>query len=245
MSTQQPSDAEISSACDFLKSMIGKVVSTELAQQFRDALHSKLSDRFHSHWFPETPTKGHAFRCIQSSIGRTDPLLASVLVQVMKGGEKQRHTVIQALPGRGEFTVWIDPGEVTLRVGDRGQLTTLYGTTTTATRRRAVSPESIRKQRSLSPSAKDFAPRSSPPQSPNMVRSTRTTPATTPYAPPSRSSPYFAGYYGYTTPPMMEPIPSRMYSNTASSNSSFHQQSPQGYQQLATLWGHQGIAAAN
>jgi protein Tob/BTG len=243
MSTQ-PSDAEISSACDFLKSMIGKVVSTQLAQQFRDTLHSKLSDRFKNHWFPATPTKGHAFRCIQSSSGRTDPLLASVLVQVMKGGEKQRRTVIQALPGRGEFTIWIDPGEVTLRVGDRGQLTMLYGTsTTTTTRRRAGSPESTRKQRSLSPSAKDFAPRSSPPQSPDMARSTRTTPATTPYAPPSR---YFAGYHGYTTPSMMQPIPSSMYPNTASSNSSFHQQqSPQGYQQLASLWGHQGIAAAN
>lgn len=157
---------EIDAVCDCIEKIILFKLKDEHASAIKaitDDLKEKLTSRFSNHWFPETPDRGSAFRCIQSTPQRIDPLLHSSLKKHLN--PTMLKTVLLNLPGQGDFTIFIDPNDVSLRVGESRLSTQLYGTPRStiqkSTRSRPASPET--KKRSLSPSAESFAPRNSPP----------------------------------------------------------------------------------
>lgn len=79
----------------------------------RDAFIHTMSKRYNGHWHPEQPERGNAFRCVSVSDGRLDPVLRETATMA---GILDHSALVEALPS--DFTLWVDPGEVSVRVGD-------------------------------------------------------------------------------------------------------------------------------
>ena len=117
---------EIESATKFLVELIkngskyGKL-SDEQLQLFRLSTIEVLTNHYSNHWFPEHPVKGSGYRCIRNN-GRVDPILARA-GQLMGLAAQLLH---QLFPH--ELTMWVDPHEVSYRIGENGSICVLYET---------------------------------------------------------------------------------------------------------------------
>lgn len=115
---------EVTSAANFLVRLLrlnkeSAVVSDQQLDVFRAALIETLRLRYNEHWFPEKPCKGSGYRCIRIN-GKMDPVLAQA------GGlvglpSQFLHTLFPS-----ELTMWIDPKEVSYRIGENGSICVLY-----------------------------------------------------------------------------------------------------------------------
>lgn len=121
--------SEIQCACDFLSGFLRKKsIPVQFVKPFRSRLEELLTDRFRNHWHPENPHRGSAYRCIRIN-GRLDPVVreAAKVTGLSDIG--------QYLPK--EFTMWIDPSDVSYRFGEDGSICSCYNshhtTSTSAT----------------------------------------------------------------------------------------------------------------
>jgi len=90
---------------------------------------------YDSHWHPDVPQQGSAYRCLQSTRSKPDPRIKAVFREVLGGSAADVAADLNLLPGGGDFSLWIDPGVVSIRVGERGAVTTLYNAMQLQTRR--------------------------------------------------------------------------------------------------------------
>lgn len=113
---------ELLSASNFLVHLIRlgrRNVGESQLQKFRESLIEVLKRRYRDHWFPEKPFKGSGYRCIRIN-GKMDPIIG-------QAGEKCGlsstflHTTFPS-----ELTMWIDPLEVSYRIGENGSICVLY-----------------------------------------------------------------------------------------------------------------------
>lgn len=114
---------EVHSAADFLMNLLRVKQANSLPenqlQHFKGSLQQLLVLHFRSHWYPDIPTKGSGYRCIRIN-GKMDPL-------VEKAGSDAGllpRTLRKMLPP--ELTLWIDPAEVSYRIGENGSICVLY-----------------------------------------------------------------------------------------------------------------------
>lgn len=112
---------EIRSASDFLMNILrlGRNLDSRLLDVFRGTLEDLLRHHYQHHWFPEKPTKGSGYRCIRIN-HKMDPILA-------KAGRAcglQEASLRELLPN--ELTLWVDPREVSYRIGENGSICVLY-----------------------------------------------------------------------------------------------------------------------
>ncbi|XP_058058664.1 protein Tob2-like [Anopheles bellator] len=114
---------EVNSAADFLMNLLRVRKANQLSenqlQHFKGSLEQILTRHFQRHWYPDVPTKGSGFRCLRIN-GKMDPII-----------EKAGHAVgLNAVILRKllplELTVWIDPDEVSYRIGENGTICVLY-----------------------------------------------------------------------------------------------------------------------
>lgn len=114
---------EVNSAADFLMSLLQvrqKIPLTESQlQNFRGSLAESLMQRYQRHWYPELPTKGSGYRCIRIN-GKMDPLVEQAGVAAGLNSRALRKMLPQ------ELTMWIDPDEVSYRIGENGSVCVLY-----------------------------------------------------------------------------------------------------------------------
>lgn len=115
---------EVTSAANFLVRLVrlnkeSAVVSDQQLEIYRAALIETLRVRYQEHWFPDKPCKGSGYRCIRIN-GKMDPVL-------VQAGD------LVGLPGPflhslfpSELTMWIDPMEVSYRIGENGSICVLY-----------------------------------------------------------------------------------------------------------------------
>ncbi|XP_034018880.1 protein BTG1 [Thalassophryne amazonica] len=126
---------EISAAVGFLSRFlrIKGHVNDRQVQRFSQSLQDILAEQYKHHWFPDRPCKGSGYRCIRIN-HKMDPL-------VWQAGQRIGLTIQQLyllLPK--ELTLWVDPFEVSYRIGEDGSICVLYeskpgtagGTSTTA-----------------------------------------------------------------------------------------------------------------
>ncbi|XP_016370145.1 maternal B9.10 protein-like [Sinocyclocheilus rhinocerous] len=81
-------------------------------EKFAVELTSVLFENYKNHWYPENPTKGQAFRCLRMNKAQTrDPVIECAC--------RQSDIVYENLGLPKEMTIWVDPGEVSCRYGEK------------------------------------------------------------------------------------------------------------------------------
>lgn len=125
---------------------------------FIKVLTDLLTARYKKNWYPENPERGSGYRCIRVNTQSIDPTVVESLkradIDIVKG------LIIT------EVTIWVDPGVVSVRIGEDGSIGPIV-----------VDEEVYNMRRKTKSSQKDtdegFSSRSSSPQS-SMSDSSRT-----------------------------------------------------------------------
>jgi protein Tob/BTG len=115
---------ELQSAANFLVHLIrlgrrNPAVGEQQLEKFRAAVVEVLRRRYRDHWFPEKPFKGSGYRCIRIN-GKMDPVIA----QAAETCGLAANLIHSTFPS--ELTMWIDPLEVSYRIGENGSICVLY-----------------------------------------------------------------------------------------------------------------------
>ncbi|XP_066995149.1 protein BTG2 [Anabrus simplex] len=113
---------EIHSAANFLVHLLrlhhNGLSETQL-EMFKSSLTEVLRRRYQDHWFPEKPSRGSGYRCLRIN-GKMDPVIAQAGVAVGLPSA-YLHSLFPS-----ELTMWIDPAEVSYRIGENGSICVLY-----------------------------------------------------------------------------------------------------------------------
>jgi len=190
---------EVQCACElFSKLLETRNLPRQFVQTFRVRLSELLSDRFREHWDVSNPTKGSGYRCIRIN-SKMDPIINDAA----KATGLQ--DISKYLPV--EFTMWIDPGDVSYRIGEDGSVCSL--------------PTNLVRR---SESATSYVPAS--PSTHNNYSSYR------PYSPPSGltfNSPPFRSSSSPACAPSSRRSPTSQLSPSTSPPYYHHQRNGQGY----------------
>lgn len=112
---------EVQSASNFLTHLV-KLGRTSLSESQLDTLRQSLLEvlrqRYKYHWFPEKPHKGSGYRCIRIN-GKLDPVVEQAALHCGLSAAVLKTTFPP------ELTVWIDPAEVSYRIGENGSICVL------------------------------------------------------------------------------------------------------------------------
>nr|NP_996483.2 transducer of ERBB2, isoform E [Drosophila melanogaster]AAS65384.2 transducer of ERBB2, isoform E [Drosophila melanogaster] len=106
---------EIQVALNFVISYLYNKLPRRRVNIFGEELEKALRDKFQDHWYPEKPFKGSAYRCLKTG----DPI-DSVLERAARESGVPIGDILENLPN--ELSVWIDPGEVSFRIGEKGAI---------------------------------------------------------------------------------------------------------------------------
>ncbi|XP_048508929.1 protein Tob1 isoform X3 [Athalia rosae] len=110
---------EVQVALNFVISYLYNKLPRRRVNIFGEELEKALKDKFKGHWYPEKPFKGSAFRCLKTG----DPV-DPVLERAAKESGVPIQDILENLPA--ELAVWVDPGEVSYRIGEKGAVKILY-----------------------------------------------------------------------------------------------------------------------
>lgn len=106
---------EIKAGVDFIREFLAKYGQLTALQidQFATKLATLLHERYANHWYETQPLKGQAFRCVRLKRAENymDPSLEIIL--------RECGLSLSQLGLPNDFTLWIDPGEVSVRFGDQ------------------------------------------------------------------------------------------------------------------------------
>lgn len=105
---------EVHCACEFLSRVLqARNLPVQFIKPFRARLEELMVERFRDHWDTENPQRGSAYRCIRIN-GRLDPVIREAAKVTGLS------SIRQYLPT--EFTMWIDPHDVSYRFGEDGSI---------------------------------------------------------------------------------------------------------------------------
>lgn len=113
---------ELLSASNFLVHLVRlakRNVSESQLQKFRESLIDVLRRRYRDYWFPDKPFKGSGYRCLRIN-GRMDPIIGQA------GNECGLPSAFLHSVFPSELTMWIDPLEVSYRIGENGNICIIY-----------------------------------------------------------------------------------------------------------------------
>ncbi|XP_072943992.1 protein Tob1 [Epargyreus clarus] len=163
---------EVQVALNFVISYLYNKLPRRRVNIFGEELEKALKDKFRGHWYPDRPCRGSAFRCLKTG-GPLDPVLERA---ARESGVPVRD-VLEHLPR--DLAVWVDPGEVSYRIGEKGAVKVLFSSD-----ERAADERTDREvTRAFNPEAQCFRP-VEPATAPSPP-----TPAAFSPAPPFRAQP--------------------------------------------------------
>jgi protein Tob/BTG len=110
---------EIKVAQDFVLDFLYNKLPRRRVNLFGEELEAALRDKFADHWYPDKPFKGSAFRCLKIT-DSADP----VLNRAARESGNPIPDITENLPT--DLAIWIDPGEVSYRIGEKGSVKILY-----------------------------------------------------------------------------------------------------------------------
>jgi len=117
---------EVQNAANFIVKVM-KMGHGNVAQQIGDAqlenltnaIVDSLIEKYTGHWFPQKPTRGSGFRSIRIGT-RMDQTIVRAVEKVGLSPD-QVHKAFSL-----ELTMWVDPREVSYKLGDNGSISVLY-----------------------------------------------------------------------------------------------------------------------
>lgn len=111
---------EVQIACKFLGDLLkrDKGVSVKQLEAFRSYLAELLCAHYKHHWHPQRPLLGSGYRCIRIN-HNMDPMIAQA-AQASGVSNTQ-------LNFPEELTIWVDPNDVSFRIGENGSICKLDG----------------------------------------------------------------------------------------------------------------------
>uniref|UniRef100_A0A7N4P543 Protein BTG1 n=1 Tax=Sarcophilus harrisii TaxID=9305 RepID=A0A7N4P543_SARHA len=112
---------EIAAAVAFISKFLRTkgLTSERQLQTFSQSLQELLAEHYKHHWFPEKPCKGSGYRCIRIN-HKMDPLIGQAAQRIGLSSQE----LFRLLPS--ELTLWVDPYEVSYRIGEDGSICVLY-----------------------------------------------------------------------------------------------------------------------
>lgn len=113
---------EIESAANFLSDLLrlhSSCVTSQQLEQFRLTIIDHLVVNYQKHWFPDQPFKGSGYRCLRIN-HKMDPMLTRA-GQLCGLDDSALRTLLP-----NELTLWIDPQEVSYRIGENGSICVIY-----------------------------------------------------------------------------------------------------------------------
>ncbi len=117
---------EVKSAVQLLVhilSLNNSICKTKL-EKFSECLEKLLCLRYEQHWHPQKPFLGSAYRCIRI----TQKIMDSVIEKSATMAGLTFADLYKSLPQ--DFTLWIDPADVSYRIGEDGSICCLYSKNT-------------------------------------------------------------------------------------------------------------------
>ena len=115
---------EIKVAQNFILDFLFNKLPRRRVNLFGEELEAALRDKFADHWYPDMPFKGSAFRCLKIT-DSADP----VLNRAARESGNPIPDITENLPT--DLAIWIDPGEVSYRIGEKGSVKILYSSNDT------------------------------------------------------------------------------------------------------------------
>ncbi|XP_053562703.1 protein BTG2 [Bombina bombina] len=110
---------EILAAVNFLSGLLRTRLGEQQLHRFEGAMCDTLAEHYQHHWFPEKPAKGSGYRCIRIN-HKIDPIISKVAIRINMSSQQ----LFSHLPK--ELTLWVDPYEVSYRIGEDGSICVLY-----------------------------------------------------------------------------------------------------------------------
>ncbi|KAL7030096.1 hypothetical protein ACKWTF_006517 [Chironomus riparius] len=110
---------EIQVALNFVISYLYNKLPRRRVNIFGEELEKALKHKFQGHWYPDKPFKGSAFRCLKTG----EPIDIVLEIAARESGVPIGD-ILENLPA--ELSVWVDPGEVSYRIGEKGAVKILY-----------------------------------------------------------------------------------------------------------------------
>lgn len=141
---------EVQSVVDFVKRLLAKR-SVEKADNFAGCFENVLCSHYQDHWFPEKPFKGSGYRCMRIVNRKMDPLIARAGAEA---GYSERD-LLSTLPT--ELTLWVDPEEVSYRIGEEGSIGVLFPDESQSSSSDSDSDSSAGGSLSSSPAPQEYA----------------------------------------------------------------------------------------
>lgn len=114
---------EVDSATKFLGDFVAKKLGSKFAECFKAEMSQLMTVRYRDHWHPQKPQRGSAFRSIAIHYDSIDPLVLEALTRVA-GSEDEAKAFGRHFPQ--ELTLWVDPMEVSYRIGDHGSIGVVF-----------------------------------------------------------------------------------------------------------------------
>lgn len=107
---------EVRLACGFVSTLMrqNRNISEQQMDAFRTKLEELLCARYKHHWHPQNPLLGSGYRCIRIN-HNCDPIIAEA---AQASGVKKYDDL--NLPE--ELTLWVDPRDVSYRIGENGSI---------------------------------------------------------------------------------------------------------------------------
>jgi len=112
---------EVNSVVNFISKLLRqRNVPADVLDRFCSSLADTLRLYYRDHWFPDKPFRGSAYRCVRVVNKVMDP----VLVRAGEAVGLSHADLLTLLPS--ELTLWVDPNDVSYRIGEDGSIGILY-----------------------------------------------------------------------------------------------------------------------
>ena len=143
---------EVSVALNFVISYLYNKLPRRRVDMLGSELEKGLKKKFEGHWYPTMPFKGSGFRCVRVNGEQIDPVIIKAAMDVGINLEEMK----EYLPD--ELTLWIDPNEVSYRIGEKGQIKVLYSDRNLEENTESEDREVQATNRGFNPDAQSFNP---------------------------------------------------------------------------------------
>lgn len=117
---------EVKSAVQLLVHILSlnNTIAKSKLEKFSENLEKLLCLRYEAHWHPQKPFLGSAYRCIRI----TNKIMDNVIEKAATMSGLAFDEIKKSLPQ--DFTLWIDPSDVSYRIGEDGSICCLFNSST-------------------------------------------------------------------------------------------------------------------